>query len=154
MVRMAIQHHFHNGKKDAHPIQLLQTLGRSLKEDPLKATFACSLLFLNPDRDQLSYISCGYSPLFLLSENSRVPRTLTTPNAPLGADPNAPILQTADNWYSGDLLLLHTLGPKPDDPSFLVPHLLLSPQPLAEQTLQLLPHNSKPKLVLALQRLF
>ena len=140
MVRMSIEHFFQNGKKDQHPIKMLNALSRALHDDMMNQKFCLSLLLLNPDKDQLSFISCNYTPLWHIPEGSRKVRLLTTPNPSLGANPNASLLETADNWNSGDTLILHSLGLSPtkgEEPPgpWISEHLLLSPQHQAEKIL-------------------
>jgi hypothetical protein len=136
MFRMAIEYSYRNGKKDLHPIKMLSSLSSALAEDPMQQKFGLSFLLLNPDKDQLVFVSCAYSSLWHIPDGDNKPRILSTPNPPLGADPNANLLETADNWNSGDTLLLHSLGlPKSEDHSWLTEYLLLSPQHQAERIL-------------------
>ncbi len=164
MFRMAVEQFFQNGKKDQHPIKMLHALSRALSEDPMNQKFGLCLLFLNPNRDQLSFVSCNYSSLWHIPEGSKKVRMLATPNPSLGADPNATLLETADNWNSGDLLILHSLGvslPKGEESpnSWIGEHLLLSPQVQAEKILQHLTTQKTPlprraSAVLSIQRIF
>jgi len=108
MVRMAIQQSFQNGKKDVHPLKMLGGLNQALAEDPMQQKFALSLLLLNPDKDQLSFVSCSYRSLWHIAEGNKKVRVLSTPNPLLGAEAGATLLETADNWNSGDTLILQT----------------------------------------------
>lgn len=146
MVRMAVQLHFINGKKN-HPIQMLHSLNQLLSTDPMKQTFAFSLLLLTPEKDQLSFISCKSSNLWHIPDGSKNVRTLATPNPALGADPAATLLETADNWNPGDTLILQN---GEDAPEKAIEHLLLSPQPMAEKIL----HQMKGSIALVIQRIF
>ena len=157
MVRMAIQQSFYNGKKDLHPIKMLSGLSQALFEDPMKQKFSLSLLLLNPDKDILSFVSCDFCKLIAIPEGSKKVRTLSTPNPLLGADPNATILETADNWHSGDTLLLTTFTQSEETPNS--EELLLSPQPQAEKFLQRLSAQKalptkRQSCVLSLHRIF
>ena len=154
MMRMAVQYSFHNGKKDLHPIKMLSSLNRALFEDPMRQKFGLALLLLNPEKDQLTFVSCGYSNLWHIPDGSKKVRTLATPNPLLGADPNATLLETADNWNSSDTLVLVS-GPYKPDEHFLQTDLLLSPQPQAEHILERL--TSSPKrasAVVSIHRIF
>ncbi|MBS0626177.1 MAG: protein kinase [Verrucomicrobia bacterium] len=160
MVRMSVEIFFQNGKKDQHPIKMLNALSRALNEDPMDQKFGLCLLILNPDKDQLSFISCNYTNLWHIPEGTKKPRILSTPNPALGAEPNASLLETADNWYSGDTLLLHSLGVAPakgEEPQ-ISEHLLLSPQPQAEKILQKMttkaPLSKRASAVLSIHRIF
>jgi len=157
MVRMAIQQSFYNGKKDLHPIKMLSGLNQALFEDPMRQKFRLSLLLLNPDKDTLSFVSCDFCKLIAIPEGSKKPRILSTPNPLLGIDPNTTILETADNWHSGDILLLTTFHQSDDLPTS--DELLLSPQPLSETHLQRLLSQKgvsmkRHSCVLSLHRIF
>lgn len=133
MVRIAIrQNHF------------LKTLNQALHEDRFQFPFC--LLLLSPDKDQLSFISCKYTPLLHIPENSATIRTLSTPNPPLGSDPSATLLETTDNWSSGDTLLLSSFKLPPPDT-------LLPPKNQASQLL-LSADPKKPAAVVSIQRVF
>ncbi len=157
MVRMAIAQ---NSKKDLHPLTLLSQLSAALAEDPMKQTFGLSLLLLSPERDRLSFVSCSHAQLWHIPEGSQKVRILSTPNPPLGADPNATLLETADNWNSGDTLILHTPFKNEDAQlSWLSDLLLLSPQTQAERILhhmsaQRAGTTKRASAVLSIQRLF
>ena len=67
-----------------------------------------SLFLLSPEKDLLSFISCGYTDGMHIPEESRPPRILTTPNPLLGTPLKTPPLETSDNWSIGDTLILHS----------------------------------------------
>lgn len=164
MFRMAIEHYFQNGKKDQHPVQMLHALNRALCEDPMNQKFALSLLILQPDRDQLSFVSCNHSPLWHIPEGQKKIRALITPNPELGNDPNVSLLETADNWSAGDILILQSLGVSPlkNEESingWIGENVLLSPQIFSEKLLEKLTGNraapsKRSSAILAIQRLF
>lgn len=155
MVRMAM-------RQDHHPIKILNALNLSVNQDPMNPHFGLCLLLLTPEKDQLSYVACKYTPLAHIPEGSQKARTLATPNPALGADPGATLLETADNWSSGDILILHSLGITPNskgEDQWITEHLLLSAQNQAEKMLQSLTSQQKtlPKrasAVLSLHRIF
>jgi serine/threonine protein kinase len=157
MVRMAIQSSFHNAKKDLHPIKMLTDLSHALFEDPMHQKLSLSLLLLNPEKDTLSFVSCDFCKLIAIQEGGKKARILSTPNPLLGEDPNRAILETADNWHSGDTLILTTFPKSEETPNG--EELLLSPQPQAEKFLQrLIAQKSSPtkrqSAVLSLHRIF
>lgn len=161
MVRMSIQLYFQNGKREQHPLKMLHTLNHALCEDPMNQKFGLSLLFLNPDKDQLSFISCSYTHLWHIPDGSKKVRALATPNPPLGADMAATLLETVDNWNSGDTLILHSAGLSLNkgEEAAIAEHLLLSAQPQAEKVLETLASQKKapPKrasAVLSIHRIF
>ncbi len=137
MVRMAIQHGFHNGKKDIHPIKLLSGLSQALSVDPMQQKFKLSLLLLNPDKDVLSFVSCEFANLWHLDSGSCKIRSLSTPNPLLGSDPMTSILETADNWHSGDILILRAGAKDGETPAELGEEIcLLSAQYQAERLVE------------------
>lgn len=155
MVRMAVQQSFHTGKKDNHPVKMLNSLSQALFEDPMHQKFRLCLLLLNPDKDLLSFVSCGYSPLWHIPEGSKKIRSLSTPNPQLGADPNATLLETADNWHSGDTLILCPSRKAEEPPTDLSSEdFLLSAQHQAERMLQRYPQQKRPSAILSIHRIF
>ncbi|MES2273208.1 MAG: protein kinase [Chlamydiota bacterium] len=164
MVRMAVELFFQNEKKDQHPIKMLNALSRILNEDPMDQDFGLCLLLLNPDKDQLSFVSCHYSALWHIPDGSKKVRTLITPNSPLGANPNATLLETANNWNSGDTVILHSLGaapPKREDSlnPWISEYLLLPAKHQADKVLHHLisyqsAHPKRASVVLSIQRIF
>lgn len=133
MMRMAIQQSFLNGKKDLHPIKMLSGLNQALCEDPMKQKFGLSMLLLNPEKDGLAFVSCSHYNLCHIPEGSTKTRILSTPNPLLGANVNATLLETADNWHSGDKIILQT---SVKDEDFVLDEPLLSAQPQAEKLLK------------------
>lgn len=133
MIRMAMETHFLNGKNNAHPIQMVQLLNRSLCTDPMRCAFHFSFLLLTPDKNLLSFVSCNNGHLIHVPEGSHALRQLTTPNPSLGVDPNTSFLETADNWSPGDLLILHTSRTKGVSQEWIQESLFLSPQPQADK---------------------
>ncbi len=162
MVRMAAALFFQNGKKDQHPIKMLNAISRTLHEDPAGHKFRLCLLLLNPEKDLLTFISCNYSSLWHVAEGSAKVRTLSTPNPSLGLDPNATFFETADNWNSGDSLILHSLFitvPKKEPGPWISEYLSLSPQHQAEKILRHMTSQSpsipkRASAVLSIQRIF
>lgn len=154
MLRMALER---EGKKDFHPIQMLNALNRALCEDPMKQKFHLCFLLLNPEKDQLSFVSCHHSQLWHIPEGSRKARSLSTPNPPLGTDPHVALLQTADNWNSGDSLILHSPSVQAEIGPWIAEHLLFSPEHQAKQLLDFLTAkqpNRAAGAAIAIQRIF
>ncbi len=154
MMRMAMRH-------DHHPLKALKALNETIHQDPMSAHFRFCLILLTPDKDQLSFVSCNYTSLYHILEGSQTIRILSTPNNALGLDPETPLLETTDNWNSGDTLILHSIGLKPEqeDQKWAQEFLILSGQNQAEKILQSLTSQQKilPKrasAVLTIQRIF
>ena len=98
-----------------------------------------------------------------MPEGSRKWRASATPNRSLGTDPHNALLETADNWNSGDTLVLHSLGVAPakgeEAGAWMGEYVLLSAQHQAEKILQRMTvqRASLPKrasAVLSIQRIF
>ncbi len=156
MVRMAIQQGFMNGKKDIHPIKMLAGLNQALFEDPMRQKFSLSLLLLNPDKDQLAFVSCGYRSLWHIPDGSKKVRTLSTPNPLLGAETGVTLLETADNWHSGDTLILQTS--LKEDANWVEEDSLLSAQAQADKILKRIAIKEDPSkstgAVISIHRIF
>lgn len=142
--------------------KLAENLNDLLCQDPLRHSFALSLLQLDPLQDQLTYLSCGFNALLHLPQGALHARPLSTDNPLLGTTPSASFSQAQDNWNEGDTLLLHTLESTPPlDPSPLLHALeefvLLSAQRQAEAVLKstttTLPPLLFPRAAIALQRI-
>ncbi|EKE08033.1 MAG: hypothetical protein ACD_17C00382G0002 [uncultured bacterium] len=154
MVRIALQ-------KEEHPLQILNHLNLAIHSDRMGQRFSLTLLFLIPEKDQLIFLSCQSSHLYLLPEGSQTARLLTTPNPLLGAEENPALLETAYNWNIKDRLFLLSdefLLPNRDD-SWLFDHLMLSLQPQIEKILQIQHDKQKPppqgaSFALTVQRVF
>jgi hypothetical protein len=156
MVRMAIQQAFLNGKKDVHPLKMLSGLNQALSSDPMHQTFGLSLLILNPDKDQLTFVNCSYRSLWHIPEGSKRVRVLTTPNPLLGAEPNESLLETADNWHSGDTLILQTAS-KGEElwPDLVGEDALLSAQAQADKLLKkIASKRDQNSAVISIHRIF
>lgn len=138
-VRMAIQF-----QKASLP-EWMHHLNWALAGEPI----ALSALLLNPEKDQLSYLSCQSSPLGHIAEGSAQIRTIATSNPALGQDKTVTFLETSDNWNVGDTLILGG----GDGLAKLNPadFMLLTPQTQAEKTLLLSPNS---KAIVTLRRLF
>jgi hypothetical protein len=94
-------------------------------------------LILNPDKDQLSFVSCNHLSLWHIPEGNKKVRSLSTPNPLLGASVGENLLETADNWNSGDTLILQTSS-KGDEhsESFLKEDAFLSAQSQSDKLLK------------------
>lgn len=137
--------------KDHHPVKMIQGLNRVLYEDPMKQTFAACFLFLNPEKEQLEFVSCGFSNLWHLPEGSKKMKILSTPNPILGSDKEAVFLETVDNWQFGDTLVLHSLPANSLNET--TDYELLSAQHQADKILQK-SHPHKTSAVLTIHRMF
>jgi serine/threonine protein kinase len=105
MVRTLLQ----NPAKPFKLLSFVDELNRELSHDPIGQEFGMNLLLLEPQTDQLTYISCGLNSLYHLPQGSLIPRKLSCENARLGADATSMFAETKDNWNAGDLLVMHSL---------------------------------------------
>lgn len=90
------------------PVDFVSELNSRIFEEEKEETFSFSLLTLYPAQGKMSYISCGYSPLWFLPSGADVPRRLTSDNVLLGSVSQAEIIEVDATWSIGDTLVLHT----------------------------------------------
>ncbi|HEY4254925.1 MAG TPA: protein kinase [Chlamydiales bacterium] len=160
MIRMAMEYGFRSGKKEPTLAKFLSGLNKTLCEDSARSSFGLSLLLLNPEKEKLTFASCGHSSLWHIPDGSTSLREITTPNVPLGTHINASILEGTDNWGSGDTLIVNSFS-KQTQPKerWIKESLLLPPKQMAEKTLEhLLLENPKQRqrssAALSIQRIF
>ncbi|MBX7066724.1 MAG: protein kinase [Parachlamydiales bacterium] len=130
MVRMAL-------RADHLPAKIISNLNQTICNDPAHLRLGLCLLVLDPEKDQMSFISCKYTEASHISEGSLAMRTLATPNQAIGSDLGMTFLETSDNWNPGDRIILHSAGiaaAKTDD--WLRENLILPGQSLAEKMLK------------------
>lgn len=84
-----------------------------IHQENLKETFTLSLLFLKPDLGKLSYISCGYGPLWLLHSGSSNPICLQTENVALGIEEFYPFKAVESDWHPLDIIILCPISSNP-----------------------------------------
>lgn len=171
MIRMHMQTLSQAAPKPFKIAQLAESLNRMISDDSLKLQFALSLLLLDPLQEMLKYLSCGFNSLLHIPQGSHNLKTLSSRNPLLGADPYAAFSDISDNWNSGDILILDSLGLPPetspqDQSAFealiseaTIENLLLSAQRQAELILKKVSANPLfntiryPKAVLSIQRI-
>lgn len=90
------------------PRELIATLNDLIVEEEGDQSYALSFLTLFPNENRLSYISCGYSPLWYIPSGADTPRRLMAENIALGIAPSIDILEVDSNWNVGDALVAHT----------------------------------------------
>ncbi|MBS0620229.1 MAG: protein kinase [Verrucomicrobia bacterium] len=113
MVRMHVHELATTFKAAFKPREFISKLNQILAEEGGSGQFVCSLLYLDPLRDQLTYINCGLDSLLHVPDGQNRPRMLTSQNALVGASLASTFSETTDNWNSGDILILHTLTAPP-----------------------------------------
>lgn len=164
IIKSLMQPHLTNADKAFSPTAFATTLNNLMCSDyHIKEKFFMSVLKIIPMNDSLSFLSCGLSPLFHISQGTNSVRMITTENPLIGENPNATFIDSGDNWNDGDLLVFHSFPFKESLVHSLQrtisKNVLLSPMRLCKILLEDVKHDPffdelrKPKLVLSLQRL-
>jgi len=79
-------------------------LNALLIEDPIQQTFPFCLLYLSPDTNLFSYLSCGFGTAWHLKQENF--EKIATENPPIGMEKNAVFQkQTINSWEPGDTLI-------------------------------------------------
>ncbi len=140
------------------PTEFVHALGKRVIEEGSGQHFSFSLLTLFPSEERLSYISCGYSPLWHLPRSLETPRRLTANNLILGTSEHAEVLEVDSTWHVGDTLILHTFQAgqakciediELDESQFLeslLENMFLNPKKQAEAIFRSVAHESGPTL--------
>lgn len=92
----------------SNPKELVSMLNQQLMKENNNQSYSLSLLTLVPSENKLSFIACGYSPLWHLPAGSEVPRRIMGDNLALGIDPTLEVMEVSANWSIGDTLVMHT----------------------------------------------
>lgn len=159
MIRMALQTAFQNGKKEKNLIDMLNELNSAVVNDSIKEKFHFNLLYLIPDKNLLSFISCDYTDLWHIEEGSKKVRELSSPNAAIGTPSHTSLIETSDNWNSGDMIIFHSIKKIEKSPQEFFDEIadenrLLTPQQLANKLMENLPTKEDTALLLAIHRIF
>ncbi|MBN1914488.1 MAG: protein kinase [Parachlamydiales bacterium] len=162
MARMIIDHYFLSPNNDLHPVTVLNILNETLSKDPQKQPISLSLLLLNPEKNQLSYVSCGHNDLWHIPVHTEKIINLRTPNQKLGHDLNSTLVETANNWHVGDILILPSLAVTHENneenfKQLLLKNLRYSPRQQAKKIMQGVkssPFAGRNSTVLCIQRAF
>jgi len=115
----------------------ITSLTQLISADPLKQKYAASFLYLSPQRDELSFLSCGMGNLLHAKAGVQNPRQLLNHNAPLGSS-RREYEATVDNWNIGDIIVFHSFSPAFDTrmQEAVQENFFLSPQPQADAILR------------------
>jgi len=139
----------------------ISALNRIVQEDPLGQKFAAAFLILSPQRDELSFLSCGLGNILHVSPGHMMPRSLGNQNPPLGSPIRGDFELTVDNWNIGDILIFHSLDPSIDQilQEALKENFFLSPQGQADALLKkvasqpVFAQDKKPQVLFSLHRI-
>lgn len=145
MLKMALQ-------MSEHPLKIVQHLEKCIEDDPMKKQFGLSFLMLAPDKNLLTFISCGMPGIWHIAEGSKKARLLATPNPVLGSLEEKTLLETVDNWEVGDTIVLHTQTNGPTEKE-LIDSTLMSAEVQAEKLLEA-KDKTRTSIVLSIRRMF
>lgn len=90
------------------PSELVSMVNEQIIKEGREQIFSFSFLTLNARESTLSYISCGYTPLWHVPAGAKSPRRLSANNMALGIVPQLSPVEVSANWNVGDNLILHT----------------------------------------------
>lgn len=86
---------------------LIIKVNKQIIEDRSDISFSFSYLTLVPGEERFSYISCGYSPLWLVPLGIETPRRILAENVAIGILEDMDVIEVNANWNVGDHILLH-----------------------------------------------
>jgi eukaryotic-like serine/threonine-protein kinase len=171
MIRMHLDDFTPSGKALFKPIPFIERMNQLIFEDTLGEKFALNFVLLDPLRDLVTYISCGFDSLLHIPQGQAKSRKLSSENPLLGASMTAEFSETTDNWNAGDILFLHSLAlaqestPQEKDQldqsmsGAIAENLLLSAQRQTEAILKkvssvpVFPLIPYPKILISIQRI-
>lgn len=113
MIRMQLDQFTPETKTTFHLISFIEKLNRLLLQDMSGEQFAINCVHLDPLRDLVAYISCGFGPLLLIPEGHIEPRILSSSNDLLGVSATTEFSETTGNWNPEDILFFHSLALPP-----------------------------------------
>lgn len=88
--------------------ELMTILNDILFRDNLDQVFALNYLIVRPQKNELSYISCGHGNLWYIQEGVGTPVKIQVENIPLGVSKDVEFKEVVHPWNIGDLLVLNT----------------------------------------------
>jgi serine/threonine protein kinase len=171
MIRMSLNEFLASTKSIFRPTPFVEKLNQLICDDILHEPFALNLVLLDPLKDAVTYLSCGFDALIHVPQGQTLSRRLSSPNDLLGQSLTTEFSETTDNWNPGDLLFFHSLAldldSSPEEKQQLnfilneavMEHFLLSSQRQAEAILKkvsLSPIASLiryPKALISIQRI-
>lgn len=109
MIRMQL-HEFIalSAKAVFNPLPFVEKLNQLLCDDPLSERFTLGLVYLDPLRDLVTWISCGFDDLLHIPQGHTAARRLSSQNNLPGASATTRFSETSDNWNAGDILIFHS----------------------------------------------
>ncbi|MCF7851933.1 MAG: protein kinase [Simkaniaceae bacterium] len=88
----------------------ISEINEFLLADPSIAPFKANALFLDLDEDRYLFSSCGYLSLWHYTPETALPKLLMSDNPYLGVSSSSEFRHVSDNWFAGDILILHTFN--------------------------------------------
>lgn len=149
------------------PAEFARTLSTLVAQEEIKEQFLLAIVKVIPIQDTLTFLSCGFGPLFHLPQRKENLRNLISTNGLLGSQ-GGTFMEVSDNWREGDLLVLHSFSANQiavDTPleaqmkKAIMDSILLSPTRAAETILQTVVESKEytltrhPKSVFVIQRI-
>ena len=158
LVRMLM--HRYRTYDDLDLSTLVSELNNTYSEENLTKTLSMHALHLDPIDSQLTAISCGFEPLWNLTQGSSIPRLIESRNPYLGEENNYDFFAVSDNWNDGDMLLMHTFETATIDMQALFADARnLPPRPQTESIMRTIKSREStgtdklPQAILSIQRL-
>lgn len=90
------------------PSKLITLLNDILFRDSMNQHFALNYLVLEPKKNSLSYVSCGYGHLWHVKDKEF--RKISTENRYLGISEDTQFVETNSEWNIGDTLIMNTFA--------------------------------------------
>lgn len=90
------------------PIELVTILNDILFRDSMHQEFTLSYLVIDPQHNQLRYVSCGKGNLWQIKHDSNKAKKIENKNRPLGTAHDVVFVEIAEEWSEGDVLIFNT----------------------------------------------
>lgn len=91
------------------PVELATILNDILFQDPMHQLFNLNYLVLDPNTNELRYLSCGYGNLWHMTKDGKTPQKIATKNPALGQSQETEFTEVTLPFNVGDTVVLHTL---------------------------------------------
>lgn len=92
------------------PVELVTILNEIIFRDSMSQVFTLTYLTLNPQTNELHYISCGQGNLWQIKADETTPQKILISNPSLGEAANTEFTEATHPWNVGDTLILNTFA--------------------------------------------
>lgn len=92
------------------PVELVTILNDILMRDSMQQAFKLSYLILSPEKNQLSYISCGYNDLWIIENGTKKAIKVSAENKSLGISSETSFTDISHSWNVGDTVVLNSFN--------------------------------------------